>query len=54
MFTGVLRVRDAISELKIERFQELVLKEVPFDHSEIFHTFAANSELDSIIKQKST
>lgn len=37
MLARVSRVGDAIAEVEVERFQEFLFKEVPFDHPKVFH-----------------
>lgn len=47
VLTGVLGIGHAESEFEIERLQNAILEEVPFNHPEIAHWFIAHSKLDT-------
>lgn len=45
VLASVLRVGNAVAEVEVERFQQVVFEIVALNHSEILHVFAANLEL---------
>lgn len=49
MLAGIFGVRYAISELKVERFQQQISEKVAFNHSKIFHRLRSNRKLNTII-----
>lgn len=51
VLASVFRMRYAVSELKVERLQQAVPKEVPFNHSKIVNGLTADGELDAVRKR---
>lgn len=47
VFAVVSRIRNTESEFEVKTFQETILEEVTFDHSEVTDWFASNFEFDS-------